>query len=125
MQGDNAADRADRIGTGAHHILILRHDHFAVIFRNGFAGDGHAIALHIAAINQRLDDDGHATNAMHIGGNIAPTGLEVRNMRRLAHDLRHILQSEADAGLMRHGGQMQRGIGRTTGGADNRRRVMQ
>ena len=125
MQGDNATNRADRIGTGAHNILILRHDHFAVIFRNGFAGDGHAIALHIAAINQCLDDDGHTTNAMHVGRNIAPAGLEVRDMRRLAHDLSHILQREADAGLMRHGGQMERSIGRTTGGADNRRRVMQ
>ena len=62
---------------------------------------------------------------MHIGRHVTPTGLEVGDMRRLAHDLRHILQGEADACLMRHGGQMERGIGGTTGGADNRRRVMQ
>ncbi len=51
-----------------------------------------------------------------------PPGLRSAMCGRFPHDLRDILQGEADARLMRHGRQVQHGIGRAAGRTHDRRR---
>ncbi len=72
-----------------------------------------------AAIQQRLQHHRDAADLVHVEGDVFAAGLEVGDVGGAAHDLHDVVHGEADARLMRHRRQMQAGIGRAAGGADD------
>ena len=78
-----------------------------------------------AAVEQRLHQHRNAADLVHVLGDITPAGLQVGDVGRALEHLGDVVQVEFDAALMRHGRQMQRGIGRTAGGGDDRGGILQ
>ena len=56
---------------------------------------------------------------MHVEGDVFAAGLEVGDVGRAPHDLGDVVQGEADAGFVGDRRQVQRGVGRAAGGADD------
>src|SRR6516165_3341166 len=50
----------------AHHVLLRAHDDIAQILGHSLAGDGHAIAVQIAAVEQCLHKHRHAANVVQM-----------------------------------------------------------
>ena len=72
--------------------------------------------MQIAAIQQHAHQHRHAADFMQILGQIAPARLQIADIGRPLRDRDDVMHGEFDAGLMGHGRQMQRGVGRTAGG---------
>ena len=96
------------LAVGADHVLIGREFDVLQILGDGLAGDGHAVAVEIAAVEQRLHQHRHAADLVQVLGHIAAARLEIGDIGRRAEDLADVVQIEIDARLMRHRRQMQR-----------------
>ena len=68
---------------------------------------------------QRLHQDRDAAGLEHVLGDVAATRLQVGDVGRTLEDLGHVEEVELDADLVGHGRQVQRRVGRTTGGGDD------
>ncbi len=124
-QAHHAAGRRQRIVVSAHDLLVRIELHVLQIFGNRLARDGHAIAVDIAAVQQRAHQHRHAARFPHILGDIFAARFQRGEIGRALEDLRHIEQIEFDAGFVRHRGQMQRRIGRAAGRRHNGRRILE
>ena len=80
------------------------------------AGDGQAVAVQVAAVEQRLAARrSDAADVVQVLGEIAPARLQIGDQRRAREHRGDVVEREADAGLVRDGRQMQGGIGRAAG----------
>ena len=125
LEADDAAGRAQWLVRRAHDVLVRVPLHAGEVLGDRPAGDGHAVAVQIAVVEQRLHQQRHAAGFEHVLGDIAPARLQIGDIGRALEDLGDVEQVELDAALMRDGRQMQRRIGRAAGGRDHRRRILQ
>ena len=96
-----------------------------MILGQRLSGDRDAVAMQQAGIEQRLYDDRDAADLVDVKGHVFAARLEVGDVGRAAHDVAHVLHGEAQTGLVSHRRQMQCGVGRAAGGADEHSRVLQ
>ena len=99
--------------------------HLGEVLGDGLAGDGHAVAVEVAALEQRLHHQRDAAGLEQVLGDVFSARLEVADVGRLAEDLADVEQVELDARLMRHRRQMQRRVGRAAGGGDGHRGILE
>ena len=81
--------------------------------------------MEIAAVEQRLHQDGNAADLEQVLGDVAPAGLQVGDIGGALEHFGDVVQIELDPALMRDGRQVQAGIGRTAGGGDDHAGVFQ
>ena len=73
----------------------------------------------MAAFDQRADDDGGTADVVDILGGVFATGAQITDQRRARKNLADVVDGEGNAGLVGKRRQMQRGVGRATGGGDD------
>ena len=125
LETDNTARNRDRLVRRTNHVLVRIPFHRLEILGNCSPGDGDAIAVEIAVLQQCLHQNWNAANFEHVFGDITATRLQIGDIRCLFEDFRHIEQIEFDTAFVSDCRQMQRGIGRAAGGRDNSRRIFQ
>src|SRR6516162_3196892 len=118
------AGRRQRRQGRPYHVLPWAHDDIAQILGDGLAGDGHAIAMQIAAVEQCLHQHRHAANVVQVLHYIAAAGLQIANIRRALADLAESVQVEIDARLVGDRRDVQPAIGRAAGSGDDGRGVL-
>ena len=119
LQADDAAGREQRLVGRMHHVLVRVPFHVLQILGDGAAGDGHAIAVQEAVVEQRLHQQRHAASFEHVLGDITAARFQIRDIWCLFEDFGDVEQIEFDAAFMRDRRQMQRGIGRAAGRGDD------
>jgi hypothetical protein len=100
-----------------HDILPGREDHAPQVFGDRLAGDRHAIAVQMAAVEQRLHQHRHAADIVQILHHVPPARLEVADIRGALADLAEIMQVELDAGLVDAGSETHPALTRAAGGS--------
>ena len=76
-------------------------------------------------VEQGLHQQRNAACLEHVLGDIFAAGLEIGDIGRAVENLADVEEIEFDAAFMRDRRQVQRGIGRTAGGGDDRRGILQ
>ena len=125
LEADHAAGREQRLIGRTHDVLVRIPFHVLHVLGDRAAGDGQAIAVHEAVVEQCLHQQRHAACFEHILGDITAARFQICDIRCLFEDFRDIEQIEFDAAFVRDRRQMQRGIGGTAGGGDNGRGIFQ
>ena len=74
--------------------------------------------MQVTGVEQRLQDDADAADAMQVDGEEAPARLQVGDQRRAREHVGDVVEREADAGLVGDRRQVQAGVGRAAGGGD-------
>ena len=97
LQPDDAAGRGDRIAGRTDDVLVGREHDVGQILGDRLAGDGHAVAVQIAAVEQRLHQHRHAADLAQVLGDVAAAGLQVGDVGRALEDLGNVVQVELDA----------------------------
>ena len=112
------------IGLSAGRTTSWSGFHFTLfeVLGDGPAGDGHAVAVQVAVVEQRLHQQRNAAGLEHVLGDVSAARLQVGDVGRPLEDLGDVEEVELDAAFMRDRRQMQRGIGRAAGGRDDGRR---
>ena len=118
-EADDAAGGGDGAGDGVDDVLVLGEDGAGEVFGEGLAGDGDAVAVEEAAVEEGLEDDGDAADAVDVEGDVFSAGLEVGDVGGAAHDGEDVVHGEADAGFVGEGGEVEAGIGAAAGGGDD------
>ena len=72
-----------------------------VILTDALTRCGDAIGVDVAAFDQRLDHDWHATDLEQVFGHVLTARLQVRDVRCVTEDVADVVQVEVDATLMR------------------------
>src|ERR1700744_5116364 len=103
LQADHTASDGDRLVSGPHHILVRIPFHAFEVLGNRAAGDGKAIAVQMAIIEQSFHQKRYATSFEHVFGDITAARLQIRDIRCLFEDFRYIEQVELDAAFMSDG----------------------
>jgi hypothetical protein len=78
-----------------------------------------------AAAQQLAQDHLRAADVVHVARQVFAAGAQVADQRRAGKYFGYIVQMESDAGLVRNGGDVQRGVGGTTGGRHDGAGVLQ
>src|SRR3546814_12932902 len=81
-QADDAAGRREGARAGPHNILVGRQGHALELLLDGLAGHRDAVAVQVAAVEQRPHDDLHAADLEEVLGDVAPAGLQVGDVGR-------------------------------------------
>ena len=81
------------------------------IFREGFAGDGHDLAVEEAGFEEHLHEGESAADADEFPHNVFSGGFEVGEDGRAGADLLEVVDGEFDAGLVGHGWEVEDGVG--------------
>ncbi|SLD09903.1 Uncharacterised protein [Mycobacteroides abscessus subsp. massiliense] len=84
------------------------------VLGHGLAGDGQAIAVQQAGIQERAHHHGHPPDLVDILHHVAAKGFDVRQMRHLIADASEVGQRQFDLGLFGDGQQMQHRVGGAT-----------
>ena len=110
----------DRIGEGADDVLVggVTAD-VREVLGDGLAGDGHAMAVQEALIEEHLEQRLEATDADKVGHVVFAARLEVGEHRHASADALKILEGEFDARGMGHRDEVQYSVRRTTEGDDD------
>ncbi len=117
MQDGDAAGLVDRVVQGPQDLAIeVRRVDGREVFRNGLAGDGEAVAVQQAGVEECAHDDRHAADLIDVRHHVAAEGLQVAQVRDLVADPVEVLEVELDLGLAGDGQQVQDGVGGTTEG---------
>ena len=125
LQADHAAGCQQRLIGRMHHVLVRVPFHAFHVLGDAAAGDGQAVAVQVAVIEQSLHQQRHAACFEHVLGDITAARFQIRDIRCLFEDFGDVEQVELDAAFMRDRRQMQRGIGGAAGGGDDRCGVLQ
>src|ERR1700722_6280106 len=64
LEHHQPAGRRQRLRGGINHVLALGHAHVLEILLHGLAGDGEAVAVQVAAVEQRLHQYRHAADGV-------------------------------------------------------------
>ena len=122
LEADHAAGLGDRVADRIDDLLVRRELHALQVLADRLAGHGHAVAVEVAALEQRLHQNRHAADLVHILGDVFAARFHVGDIGRLAEDVGDVLQGEVDSGLVGDRRQVQRGIGRAARAATTSRR---
>ncbi len=87
--------------------------HAAQGFGHGFAGDGEAIAVEQAGVEQRLHERANAADGDERAHAVFAAGLEIRQHGHAFADAREVVNGQLHLRGVRDGDQVQHGIGRT------------
>ena len=111
--------------TGRTTSCLGREAHIGEVFGDRPAGHGHAVAVQIAAVEQRLHQHRHAADIVQIFHYVTSARLQVADIRRALEDFADRVQVEIDPGLVGDRWQVQTGIGRAAGRGDDGRGVFE
>ena len=78
-----------------------------------------------ARLEQCAHHDAGAAHVVEVAREKAAARLQVGNERRAGEHRGHVVQVKANAGLVRDGRQMQRGVGGAAGGRHHRARILE
>ena len=81
--------------------------------------------MQVAALEQLVQHHGRAAHVVHVACQVLTAGAQVGNQGGAGKDLGHIVQMELDAGFVRNGRNVQRGVGGAAGGRDHGTGVLQ
>jgi hypothetical protein len=81
------------------------------VLGHGLAGDGEAVAVQQAGVEQVLQHHRHAADAVEVAHVELAAGLHVGDVRHLGGDPVEVLELELDAGLVGDGEQVQHRVG--------------
>ena len=81
LQADHTANGGDRPVGRAHHVLVRIPFHAFEIFGDRAAGDGSAISVQMAVIEQRFHQNGNAPNFKYVFGDITTSRPQIRDTR--------------------------------------------
>ena len=109
----------------AHHVLVggVGAD-VREVLRHGLAGDGHAVAMEQAGVQEHLEQRLEAADAHEVGHVVFAAGLEVRQHRDLAADAFEVFEGDLDARGVADGDEVQDGVRRTAEGDHGDDRVL-
>ncbi len=113
VEDDEMARRLDRVVEAVDDVLVLRVGlHVLEIFRDGPAGDGHAVAVEQALIEQHFHQRRETADADERGHDVLAAGLEVGEDGHALADAGEVVERELHAGAVRDGEEMEHGVGR-------------
>ncbi len=81
------------------------------VLRHGLSGDGHAVAVHEAGVEQRLHDHGDTADGVDVGHDVLAEGLDVGEVWNLRSDAGEVGEGQFDLSFVRDGQQVQHGVG--------------
>src|SRR5207247_10449164 len=87
--------------------------------------DGRRVLVQHTGLLQALQEDRDAAGVEEVDGVVVAARLEVAEQRRAVRDAVEVVDVELDAGLARHGEEVQHGVGAPAAGGDGRDRVLQ
>jgi hypothetical protein len=125
LEADHAAGARHRRRGAVDDILALRIFHAAQVLRDGLAGDGDAVAVQEAGVEQLLHHHLDAADAIEVGRGVLAARHQVADIGRLAEDLAHVLEVELDPRLVRDRRQVQARVGRAAGRGDDHGGVLE
>ena len=121
----DAAGGRDRLVRRMDHVLVVVPLHRGEVLGHGAAGHGHAVAVQVAVVEQRLHEQRDAAGLEQVLGDVAAARLQVGDVGRALEDLGDVEQVELDARLVRDGRQVQGRVGRAAGGRHDGRGVLE
>ncbi|GAD53673.1 hypothetical protein MBEHAL_2433 [Halarchaeum acidiphilum MH1-52-1] len=80
-------------------LVVVREIERLEFLGDRVAGDGHRVAVEVAALEEAADDDWDAPDVVEVLHDARATGLEVRDLRRALADLVELLDGELNARL--------------------------
>ena len=92
LEDGEAAGRRDRVRGRANDLLPAREFHIPQVLGDGLAGNGHAIAVQIAAVEQCLHQHRHAPDVVQILHHVAAARLQIADIGCAFGDLAEIMQ---------------------------------
>ena len=96
-----------------NHLLAFRiRLHIGQVFRQGFAGDGQAIAVQQALVQQRFHQRLDAADFDQFGHQVFAAGFQVGQHRHMFADAGEVVEGKIHAGRIGHRQQVQHRIGR-------------
>ncbi|MCV7207617.1 hypothetical protein [Mycolicibacterium canariasense] len=115
VQDGDAAGRVDRIAHRPQHLAVrIRRLDVGEILRHGLTGDGQAIPVQQAGIQQRLHHHRHPADLVDVLHHVPAERLHVGQVRHLLADAGEIGQSQVDLRLPGDGQQVQHRVGGAT-----------
>jgi hypothetical protein len=95
-----------------HHVLVRRIGrHVAQVLGDGPPGHRQAIAVEQAGVEQHLHQRRQAADAREVGHAVLSGGPEIGEDRDLLPDAGEIVEREPHPGGVRHGQQVEHGVG--------------
>src|SRR5690606_37747602 len=95
------------------------------VLGDGLAGDGEAVAVDEAGVEQRLHHHRDTADAVDVVHDVPAEGLEVAQVRDAVGDAAEVVQGELDLGLVGDGEQVEDRVGRATERHDHGDGVLQ
>jgi hypothetical protein len=116
----------NRVGEGADYVLVggVTAD-VCEILGDGLAGDGQAMAVQEALIEEHLEQRLEAADTDEVSHVVLAARLEVGEHRHASSDALEVLEGELDARGMGHRDQVKHGVRRTAEGDDDRDGVLE
>ena len=114
LEHDDAAARMQRRGGAADDLAVGRRLPGQGLGQRP-ARQRQAVAVQVAAIEQRLQHRGDAADPVQVDGEVLAAGLQVADQRRAREDVGDVVEREADAGLVGDRRQVQAGVGGAAG----------
>src|SRR6266849_4548911 len=90
FQADHATGNGDRLIGRPHHILARIPFHAFEVFGDRPAGDRQTVTVQKSVIEQRFHQKRYATSFEHVFGDITTSWLQIRDIRCLFEDFRHV-----------------------------------
>mmetsp|Transcript_46316 Transcript_46316/g.144899 ORF Transcript_46316/g.144899 Transcript_46316/m.144899 type:complete len:355 (+) Transcript_46316:1223-2287(+) len=116
---DGVAERADDL------LALGEAREIGEVLGHGLARDGHAGAVDEALLHEELHDGGRAADALHVLHYVGAGGLEVgEEGHAVGHGL-EVVRRELDAHGVRHGDEVQHGVGGAARGHDHDHGVLE
>ena len=112
VQDGDAAGLVDRVVQGAEDLAVqVRRVDRGEVLGDGLAGDGEAVAVQQAGVEQCPHDDRHAADLVDVGHHVAAERLEVAQVRDPVADAVEVVERQLHLGLAGDGEQVQHGVG--------------
>src|SRR3954453_9363175 len=99
LEHHHAAGRRERARGRSDDVLPGWEDHVLEVLGDGFAGHGDAVAMQVAAVEQRLHQDRHAADLVQVFHHVFAARLEVADIGRAGEDAADLGQVKIDPGF--------------------------